>query len=88
MLTLHLFLLSLRGFLDATRKYTGRTFQERTLPTVDHRRMNAKPARQLSYHQFYLQHLKRRLHFELRRMALPFRNLGSPSCQLPEDNKS
>jgi hypothetical protein len=36
--------INLRGFLAATLEYAGRALQERPLPAVDHRRMNAKLA--------------------------------------------
>jgi hypothetical protein len=84
----HLPIINFRVVLAATLKYTGRTFQGRTLSTVYHRRVNAKPARQPSDRLFTLQRLKQNHRFELSlspilridcpaagRMVLPFRHL-------------
>ena len=54
------------------------TFQQRTLPLMVHRRMNAKPGRQLGNRVFAFQRLKRDLGLEFGIVFLAFRHRQSP----------
>ncbi len=47
------------GLLAAALEHAGRAFQQRTLPTVDHRRVHTKLARQSRHRAFALQNRKR-----------------------------
>jgi hypothetical protein len=51
-----------------------RPFEQRLLPLMNHRRVNAKPARQLGNRLLTLQGIKRNPCFELRLVLLAFRH--------------
>jgi hypothetical protein len=65
------------GFAAALKDTWG-PFQQSTLPLMDHRRVNAKPGRQLGNRVFALQRLKRYLGLEFGIVFLAFRHRQSP----------
>ena len=72
---LHLLLVDLRGLLTAALEHARGAFQQSLRLYVDHRWVNAEPARQFGYRLLALQRFQRHLRLELRRMLLPFQHL-------------
>lgn len=80
-----LLFVDLWSFRVATLENARRAFKQRTLPAVDHRRVNAKLACKRSNRPLTLQCLKRNFGLELRRMVRSRVHVGSSlsSCDPP-----
>ena len=65
----------------ATLKDLRRPFDQRLLPLMDHRRVDAEPARQFANRLLALHGLKRNPRLELGLVLLPFRHRRSPEVK-------
>ena len=71
----HLLLVNLRLAPPAALEHARSAFEQRTLPLMDHRRVNTEPACQFRHRLFALHRFQGELRLELRRMLLASRHL-------------